>query len=65
MYYFLDKQNANNLNKTDLAKKVGINIATLSRILNQKQNCSKMLAYCISKAINKNAEINDFFENVK
>lgn len=44
-----------------IAKEVGITEETLSRIINQKQNTTKMTAYCITKAINNEAEINDYF----
>ena len=43
------------------AKEIGVNISTLSRILHRKQKCSKMIAYCIVKYYNKNAEINNYF----
>jgi plasmid maintenance system antidote protein VapI len=51
-----------NINQRQLAEKVGIAFETLNRILNKKQACSKMMAYCICKAINENSEINDYFE---
>lgn len=43
------------------AKVIGVDISTLSRILHGKQKCSKMLAYCIVKYYNKNAELNNYF----
>ena len=46
----------------DIAREVGIAEATLSRIINQKQICSKITAYCITKVINSEAEIEDYFE---
>lgn len=46
------------------SKKIGIDISTLSRILHRKQKCSKILAYCITKYININAEIEDYFTRV-
>lgn len=48
-------------NETKASKIIGIDIATLSRILHKKQKCSKILAYCISKYIDQNAEITDYF----
>ena len=48
-------------NETKASKIIGIDIATLSRILHKKQKCSKILAYCITKYIDQNAEITDYF----
>ena len=48
-------------NETKASKIIGIDIATLSRILHKKQKCSKILAYCITKYIDQNAEINNYF----
>ena len=44
-----------------IAEIVGITEQTMSRIVNQKQGCSKMTAYCISKAIHPEAKIEDYF----
>ena len=43
------------------AKEIGVDISTLSRILHKKQNCSKIMAYCITKYIDPEAEISDYF----
>jgi len=51
-------------NKGEAARRIGINISTLSRILHKKQKCSKMTAYCITKYINKNAEMNTYFKRI-
>lgn len=48
-------------NETKASKIIGIDIATLSRILHKKQKCSKILAYCITKYMDQNAEITDYF----
>ena len=48
----------------EVAEKIGIAPETLSRILNKKQNCSKLIAYCITKLNDENAEILDYFEYV-
>lgn len=61
MYYF--RQDIVNVFKqTAIAKEAGLNIATVNRIFNGKQGCSKTTAYCISKIINANAEIKDYFK---
>lgn len=44
-----------------IAEIVGITEQTMSRIVNQKQGCSKMTAYCIAKAIHPEAIIEDYF----
>ena len=45
-----------------IAEKIGITEQTLSKILNRKMACSKMIAYCIVKINNSEAEIEDYFE---
>lgn len=49
-------------NQSALARVVGISVFTINRIFNRKQATSKTTAYCICKAINPNAEIEDYFE---
>lgn len=44
---------------------IGIAQQTLSKILNKRVACKKTTAYCITKYIDENAEIFDFFEKVK
>lgn len=65
---FVVKENINLIFKgksqREVANKVGITEFTLSKILNRKQPCSKMTAYCITKISDENAEILDFFEYV-
>ena len=50
---------------TYYSKKVGISREYLTSILNNKKNCSKTTAYCIVKAYNSEAEINDYFKQEK
>lgn len=61
MYLFRDDI-LNIYNQRAIAREVGITPETMNRIFRRKQKCSKMVAFCICKAINKNAEIEDFFE---
>lgn len=49
-------------NQTKTADIIGIANETLCRILSGKQGCSKMVAYCITKHYDSNAEISDYFE---
>lgn len=44
-----------------LANKIGITRGRLIRILNKQVVCKKLTAYCIVKACDKDAEINDYF----
>lgn len=64
MYLFRDKNVAITYNKVQMAKVVGLNPDTLRRVINGKQNCSKLVAYCITKFLNSEAEILDFFDRV-
>lgn len=48
-----------------IAKKIGINNCTLSRILNGKQATRYLTAYFITKLYNKEAEIEDYFIKTK
>lgn len=52
-------------NQTAIARVVGASYETINRIFKRKQKCSKMMAYCICKAIYKGAEVEDFFEYAK
>ena len=49
-------------NQTKTAEQIGIAKETLSRILSGKQGASKVIAYCITKTYNNEAEILDYFE---
>ena len=53
------------INKTVASKEIGVSREYLTDVLNGKKFCSKILAFCITKYINPNAEINDIFYNVR
>ena len=61
MYTFKDKEQAKEYNKTKMAEIVGLNADTLRRIINGKQECSKLVAYCITKFLNEDAKIEEYF----
>lgn len=61
MYIFKDKEIAKMFNKTQMAKIIGLNPDTLRRIINGKQECSKLVAYCITKFLDGEAEIENYF----
>ena len=48
----------------ELAQTIGVERETLSRIMNGKQACSKPLAYCITKTLDPEKEINELFERL-
>lgn len=49
-------------NKVLVAEKIGLHPDTLRKVLNGKIVCSKLVAYCITKFINSDGEIDDYFE---
>lgn len=61
MYTFKDKETAKMFNKTQMAKVIGLNPDTLRRVINGKQECSKLVAYCITKFLDDEAKIEDYF----
>ena len=61
MWKFKDKEVAKTYNKVQMAKVVGLNPDTLRRVINGKQECSKLVAYCITKFLNSEAEIEEYF----
>lgn len=65
MYELKDIERVSIINQSELARKVGINQATINRVFNKKQKCSKLMAYAITKSINENAEIEDYFNSIK
>lgn len=44
-----------------VAETVGINYRTLSQMINQSRPCMKITAYCLTKFIDKDSEIKDYF----
>ena len=65
MWKFKDKDLAKNYNKTQVGKIIGLNADTLRRVINGKQVCSKLVAYCITKFLNSDAKIEDYFVLIK
>lgn len=61
MFIAIKEKFTDNINQREIAEKVGITEFTLSRIINEKQATQKTTAYCIVKAIDSNAEIQDYF----
>lgn len=61
MYQFKVDLNLDFRDRKKASEQIGINANTLGMILRGKLNCSKMIAYCITKLIYEEAEIEDFF----
>lgn len=50
------------MNQTIASEVIGLSQPTLSNILNRKVACRKVVAFCITKYINENAKIEDYFD---
>ena len=61
MWTFKDKEVAKTYNKEQMAKVIGLNPDTLRKVINGKQECSKLVAYSITTFLNYEAEIEDYF----
>lgn len=60
--YLMKKTNLTKVIKQSaMAKEIGLDPATVNRIFNQKQTCSKLVAYCITKFLDREKEISDLF----
>ena len=53
------------INKTKASKIIGISRVYLTDILNQRKSCTKVIAYCITKYLNQEAEIEDYFIRIE
>ena len=60
MYIFKDNVDVK-MNQTIASEIIGLSQPTLSNILNRKVACRKVVAFCIAKYIDENAEIEDYF----
>ncbi len=49
----------------NIAEQVGITKCFLSSVLGRKRPCSKLVAYCITKSLNKELEIDDCFDRIR
>lgn len=64
MYIFKTDNNVK-MNQTIASEVIGLAQPTLSNILNGKVACRKVVAFSITKYIDENAEIEDYFYNKK
>ena len=49
------------INQSKACEIIGLSQPTLSNILNGKVACRKVVAFCITKYLDENAEIEDYF----
>lgn len=64
MYRFKKELNVDFRDRGLASEKLGIHRNTVGMIIRGVLPCSKQLAYCITKLLFKEAEIEDFFELV-
>lgn len=62
MYKFKQDVNIDFRDRKLASETIGVNYNSLCMIMRGKLECSKMLAYCITKNLYREAEISDFFE---
>ena len=61
MYIFRQDVECRKFKQKEASETIGIAAPTLSNILLGKVACRKVVAYCITKYIDENAEIEDYF----
>ena len=64
MYKLKDNKEVK-INQTIASEVIGLSQPTLSNILNRKVACRKVVAFCITKYLDENANIEDYFERIK
>lgn len=52
------------INQKNLADEIGLSRQYINGVINNKYNCRKIVAYAMTKSINSDAEISDYFERV-
>lgn len=69
MKYILKEDKANDIKATYknsyISKKSGLSTCYISLILNRHRKVAKRIAYCFTKSINSEYEINDLFDLIK
>ena len=60
MYIFKNNKHTT-IRQVEASKVIGVTPQTLSKILNGKYACSKLMAYAITKYFDENAEIEEYF----
>ena len=65
MYKFRQDINIDFRDRKKASEQIGIHFNTIGLIIRGQLACSKMVAYCMTKLLYENAEIEDFFIRVK
>lgn len=52
------------INQSKMANEIGLSFQYVNGVINNRYNCRKIVAYAMTKLINSDAEINDYFEMV-
>ena len=52
------------INQKNIADEIGLSRQYINGVINNKYNCRKLVAYAMTKLIDRDAEINDYFEMV-
>ena len=63
--YIFKKEKKIKINQRIAGEKIGLTQPSISNIMNSKIPCRKITAYCITKYLDENAEIEDYFDRVK
>ncbi len=59
--YLAIKEKFNGVNQREMARVIGLAPETICRVINGKQLTTKTCAYCITKYLNSEAEIEEYF----
>ena len=59
--YLAIKEKFNGVNQREMARAIGLAPETICRVINGKQLTTKACAYCITKYLNSEAEIEEYF----
>ena len=59
--YLAIKEKFNGVNQREMSRVIGLAPETICRIINGKQLTTKACAYCITKYLNSEAEIEEYF----
>lgn len=52
------------INQSKMANEIGLSFQYVNGVINNRYNCRKIVAYAMTKLINSDAEISDYFERV-
>lgn len=63
--YMWKEGNDVKFNISEMGRVIGVTQPTLSRIINRRVACRKVVAYCMTKYIDEKAEIEKYFDRVE